>query len=180
MAESASEKPLGKREWRALHEASHAVVSYLLDDQVDDISLVPEPPRRRSGRPDSARSSAAWVPLHDVDMSVIRAVMVHLAGPAADSAVGHDLDAQDTALAAELASRVTSSKAEVRAFLDWVPVRTRELLMMPRNRVATEVLATYLLRKRRLTGTQARSIVRMAIADEKRVLALIGKDLERE
>ena len=176
MAESASEKPLAKREWRALHEASHAVVSYLLHDEVDDISLVSDAPRRRPGRADSARSSAAWATLHDVDMKVIKAVMVHLAGPAADRAVGRDLDAHDAALAAELAYRVTSSTAELRAFLDWLLVRTEELLMTPTNRVATEILAAYLLRRRTLSGAQARSIIRMAMTDHERALAVLRKD----
>ena len=171
-----AEQNLTKHQRIALREAARAVVCYVLEIELDEVNMIRTDDRQGRVRTRYDTLPDAWVALDEMSTRTMKDIMARLAGPVTDAAVGQEMDAHDMAVATDLAVGVTSSKQELRAFLNWLLVRTKQLLQLPSSRAATEALATYLLRKRQLTSEEARGIIRMGMTDKERVLTLLGQD----
>jgi ATP-dependent Zn protease len=153
----------------AYHEAGHAVAAYVLRRRFSKASIVREedslgrltrPPSYGTGfepELDYKGTSKPWI--EQEIMSLLAA------GTAVDLLTGREdwgegeVESSDLQKAHVLAEMVCGSNEEVEAYLNWLAIRTRNMLSNPPYWAAVEALAGALLEQQEIGYRKARKII---------------------
>ncbi len=169
------QKKISKNERTAYHEAGHAVVMHELEMAIREVSIIPNDVEGSLGHV-SAYPRPSFNP--DTDSSwrtrikIGTELLVFYAGITAEAlfcgrhnrrAANSDLDK-----AAKLARYITSEENELKAYLGWLKIRTRNLLKNPVVWVKVEAVAQALIERKQLRGKEVKQIIvdRLARARE--------------
>lgn len=161
-------------EQTAYHEAGHAVAAYVLRRRFSKVTIVEHedsvgsmtlPPSYWSGfNPDVDQSRGSRARIE-------KEIMVLLAGEiAVDIHTGREdwgevvtYLGSDLHTASDLADYVTTSSDESEAFLNWLIIRTRNMLSLPHWSDAVNALAAALIEHGEIGYRKARQIIRFAL-----------------
>jgi len=164
-----STRPLKRSSYRiAIHEAGHAVMAYLCGRRVGAVSAVPHGEVRGQLEYRGFTSfPARWLDDARARRKLESEILIALAGLAAEyvhpGPVDHAGAAADLARALEIALAATADPEEATAFINWMFVRARNRLRVPRCRRAIKALAAELAHRGSLTGPRARSLLRRSL-----------------
>jgi hypothetical protein len=161
----------------AIHEAGHAVVARVVG--IDVPSATVESDEKAEG----CCSCSVPVEWFEPDVyaynrgagrthcRIDQGIMFCLAGSLAEERMDEDVDGlargtrHDYHLAVMLASYAMDDPHETHAFLDWLGIRTRNVLCQPKWWAAVEGLADRLLIERTMSGRHCRQAIQVTIDD---------------
>lgn len=155
----------------AYRNAGHAVIALHLGLGLQErsISIVPCDEAAHPGLLEREYFGAADKdPRHGLRQRVEARVMISLAGPAAQqrfgpSEKGTAHSEQDHSEALSLLSTISTSDEERNAYMTWLNVRVRDMLMVPRVWAQVEAVASAFLEHKRLTTREVRKITLRAV-----------------
>jgi hypothetical protein len=147
------------------------VAAYALRIAIRAVTIEREQGNGTNGCTTTAGLGASWE-ADALDERMRRRVEAHIMGFCAGIAAEARLTGRrnwrgaegDHEKAGELALAVSGSAEEAEAYVRWLALRTEALLAAPMYWLAVEAVAAALLERRRLSGPEARGLIRRTIA----------------
>ncbi len=160
----------GKLKKTAYHEAGHAVAAFALSKRFKKVSIIPSPTEDSLGRLLGCDWDSKLNPEFDEGARlrhlVEAQIIIFLAGPVAEAKLtgryNHVGASKDYHGAVFYASYVTGSSEETSAYINWLLERTKNILSTY-HWDAVELLADELIKRREISYTATRKIIRKGL-----------------
>jgi ATP-dependent Zn protease len=158
----------------AYHEAGHAVVAHALGQAVPLVSFVPDEEDDSLGRCHQNLMGEWFRPDSDTSgrtrNTIEKRVIILFAGFHAEARFtgrrNYKVASWDRGAAADILSYLTQDREEeLRAYLAWLDVRSKDMVNSPMNWRAIEYVARELLARRQLNGKDIRRLCQQARND---------------